>query len=96
MNFEWDSAKSTLNFIRRGVSFERAVLVFGGPHLIRRDRRRDYGEDRYIAVGASDGICFTVVFTDRIDSTGLPIRRIISLRRSNRKERRDYEKNYDG
>jgi len=46
------------------------------------DRRRDYGEERVIAIGEVDGEVLVVVYTDRGNT-----RRIISARRANRKER---------
>jgi uncharacterized DUF497 family protein len=53
------------------------------------DTRRDYGERRVVALGLADAIPLTVVFTDRVGQGGV-MRRIISARLSNRKERRRY------
>jgi uncharacterized DUF497 family protein len=41
-------------------------------------------------VGLADGVPLTVVFTDRVDPGGGVVRRVISARVSNRKERRRY------
>jgi uncharacterized DUF497 family protein len=46
------------------------------------DDRRAYGETRVRAIGAIDADVLVVVYTDRND-----IRRIISARKANRKER---------
>jgi uncharacterized DUF497 family protein len=46
------------------------------------EHRRDYGETRVRAIGEADGLVLQVVFTDRGD-----VRRIISARIANRKER---------
>jgi len=46
------------------------------------DDRRDYGEARVRAIGEVDGVVLHVVFTDRGD-----VRRIISARLADRKER---------
>lgn len=54
------------------------------------DRRHDYGEVRVIAVGFVEIVALTVVYTDRPDEEGV-IRRIVSARRSNRRERQAYE-----
>lgn len=51
------------------------------------DRRRDYGEPRVIGVGCIGLWLFRVVFTDRGDQ-----RRIISLRKVNSREVKDYAK----
>lgn len=82
MDFEWDEAKSDARFASDGFGFDVAALVFDGPTLEWPDDRRDYGERRMIALGAVDGIVLVVVYTDRGD-----VRRIISARPANRKER---------
>jgi uncharacterized DUF497 family protein len=43
------------------------------------------------AIGSADGIALTVVFTDRAESGGEIVRRIISARLSNRHEREAYD-----
>jgi uncharacterized DUF497 family protein len=62
-----------------------------GPDRGSRDRRRDYGERRIVAIGIADCLHLTVVYTDRTTRTGITVRRIISARRSNRRERTIYE-----
>ncbi len=89
---DWNAEKSLENLLERGFDFEFAVGVFEGVTLEKEDRRIDYGEKRIIAIGRVDGIELTVVFTDRPDSIGHPVRRIISARRSNRHERQAYQK----
>ena len=53
-------------------------------------RAEYYGERRIAALGLADGIPLSVVFTDRLTPTGAVVRRLISARLSNRKERRRY------
>jgi uncharacterized protein len=65
-------------------------LVFDATYAEFDDTRRDYGERRVIAHGLADGIPLTVVFTDRVESERGVVRRLISARLSNRKERRRY------
>ena len=91
MRFTWDARKSTENLAARGFDFEFATLVFEGPTLENADRRKDYGERRTIAIGLAQGIELTVVYTDR-PVPGDTERRIISARRSNRREREAYKK----
>jgi uncharacterized DUF497 family protein len=69
--------------------FEFATLVFDGPALEQQDRRRDYGEQRVVAIGLAQGVALTVVYTDRAEAGGT-VRRIISARVSNRRERQTY------
>jgi uncharacterized protein len=90
MDFEWDAAKSDANLEERGFDFEFATLIFDGPTLERPDRRKDFGEERVIAVGVAEGIYLTVVYTDR-SLEERQVRRLISARRSNQREREAYE-----
>lgn len=90
MTFEWDPVKSTRNWQQRGFDFEFASGVFDHTYVEYDDTRRDYGERRVVAVGLADGVPLTVVFTDRVDSGGGVVRRLISARVSHRKERRRY------
>jgi hypothetical protein len=91
MRFTWDHGKSEANFRDRGFDFEFAALIFDGPVLMVEDTRRDYGERRFVAIGLADRLCLTVVFTNRPGSKSENHRRIISARRSNRKERKLYD-----
>jgi uncharacterized DUF497 family protein len=90
VTFDWDPAKSNENPAARGFDFAFAALVFAGPYVEFDDTRRDYGERRIVALGLADGIPLTIVFTDRLAPTGAVVRRVISARLSNRKERRRY------
>ena len=94
MRFSWDARKSAVNLAVRGFDFAFATLVFDGPTLERVDDRRDYGEPRVIAIGLADGLHVTVVFTDR-PGVRDTLRRIISARRSNRRERKAYDEAYE-
>jgi len=86
MIFEWDEAKSLRTFAERGFDFARAARVFADEHrLERKDTRRDYGEDRFQAVGEVDGKTYFVAFTRRGDAV-----RIISARRAHAQEDRVY------
>ncbi|MGH7636800.1 MAG: BrnT family toxin [Gemmatimonadaceae bacterium] len=89
MRFTWDPDKSQLNLRDRGFDFAFATLIFDGPTLERVDYRQDYGETRVVAIGIADGIPLTVVYTDRAEGEDL-VRRIISARVSNRRERKAY------
>ena len=90
MTCDWDPAKSDQNLAKRGFDFAFAALIFAQPYVEFDDTRRDYGERRLVALGRADGIPLTVVFTDRLSPTGTVVRRVISARLSNRKERRRY------
>ena len=92
MRFSWDPRKSTRNLRERGFDFEFATQIFEGATLERVDSRRDYGERRVITLGTAQGIALTVVYTDRAEAGGEINRRIISARKSNRREREAFKK----
>jgi hypothetical protein len=89
VRYAWDRGKSAQNLRDRGFDFDFATLIFEGPTLEREDNRRDYGERRVVAIGLAQGIALTVVYTDRAES-GAVVRRMISARSSNQRERQAY------
>ena len=89
MEFEWDEAKSDACFADRGFDFAYVAHVFlDEDRIVGLDRRWDYGEDRYRLLGAIDGRVFVVIYTMRNSTV-----RIISARKANRREVREYEQN---
>ena len=62
----------------RGIGFDDGARIFAGPVLIWEDARREYGEDRFRAIGETEGGIFHVVFTWRRGD----VVRIISVRRA--------------
>ena len=56
--------------------------------LVGLDRRWDYGEDRFRLLGAVEDRVFVVIYTLRNSTI-----RIISARKANRREIREYEQN---
>lgn len=91
MDFEWDEAKSERNRIERGLPFGLAVELFQDFVIDQVDDRRNYGETRMIAVGSVGGRVLVCAYTDRDG-----VRRIISLRDANRRERHGYRTAYPG
>ena len=91
MDYEWDGAKSERNGRERGLSFEIAILLFDGPVLVSVDDRFDYGETRLRAMGEVAGVILVCVYTETSQ-----VRRIISLRRANRRERDVYHSTQTG
>lgn len=84
--FEWDEAKAAENYAKHGVSFETATGVFKDPFAIERlDDRGDYGEDRFILIGNTEGAVLTIVYTERNARF-----RIISARQATKREEDDY------
>ena len=91
MIFEWDELKSHGNARDRLLPFDVAAAMFDGPTLEMTDTRREYDEVRMKAIGVVRGICLVCVYTDRGD-----VRRVISLRLANRRERNDYRTAHPG
>ena len=88
MEFEWDEAKNSACFERRGFDFAYAVRAFLDPQrFVVQDMRRDHGEDRYRLIGVIDGRVY-VVYTVRGSAV-----RVISARKANPKEVADHEHN---
>jgi uncharacterized protein len=86
MKFEWDQAKAISNALKHGVLFEYVARVFLDPfRLDVQDLRRDYNEERRSALGTVGENLFLVVYTMR--DTAI---RIISARKANSRERRQY------
>ncbi len=87
MEYEWDEAKSEACFAERGFDFTYVVSAFLDPNrVVSLDSRWAYGEDRYQLLGSIEGRVFFVAYTLR----GRTIR-IISARKANRREVKDYE-----
>jgi hypothetical protein len=90
MEFDWDREKSDENLRSRGFDFAFASQIFLGTYVEFPDDRQDYGEVRIMAFGLAEAMPLSVVFTDRVRSDGSTVRRIISARVSNRRERERY------
>jgi uncharacterized DUF497 family protein len=86
--FEWDEIKNRSNIRKHGFDFADAEEMFRNNLLARPDTRQDYGERRWIGIGAIRGRAVVVVFVER----GSQIIRIISLRKASRRELKEYEK----
>ena len=87
MQFEWDEAKSDASFKERGFDFAYAARAFFDPdRIVHTDARRSYGEERYQLMGMIEQRLFVVVYTPRHSAI-----RIISARKANQREVRNYE-----
>lgn len=85
MNVEWDARKAAINLARHRVDFADAARIFDDRVVGALDRRTDYGEDRWIAIGVVDGRELVVVYTVRNG-----VYRLISAWRATRHEREAY------
>jgi uncharacterized DUF497 family protein len=87
MKITFDPAKDAINIAKHGVSMALADQFEWGTAAIWIDDRRNYGEPRMCGIGYIGLRLFFVVFVDRVD-----FRRIISLRKTNRREIERYAK----
>jgi hypothetical protein len=86
MKYEWNVNKNMANTERHGIDFETSTnlwldenhIVIDAPHPV---------EDRHIIIGTINNMAWTGVFTVRGEKI-----RIISVRRSRKKETALYEK----
>ncbi len=76
------------NRAKHGMSLVSAEVLFAGPHTSGSDDRFDYGERREVAFGVINGRLFVCVYSDRGAD-----RRVISLRKANRREVQRYGEN---
>ncbi|MBE2244616.1 MAG: BrnT family toxin [Burkholderiaceae bacterium] len=85
MRIEFDPAKDEANLAKHGVSLALAAELDREAALVWFDTRFEYGELRMIALAPKIETLYYAAFADRGDA-----RRIISLRRANRREVKHY------
>ncbi len=85
MRIEFDPAKDSANQLKHGVSLALAEELEWDAALVWIDDRFENDEWRMIALAPKTGILYYVAFVDRGE-----VRRIISLRRANRREVKHY------
>ena len=87
MEFIFDPGKDATNLGKHGLSLAAAAELSWEAALVWIDDRADYGEVRVVALAPIGDILYFVAFVDRETK-----RRIISLRRANRREVNHYVK----
>ena len=85
MRFEFDPNKDLINLDKHGLTLALAAELDWDTALLWIDNRRDYGEVRVLALAPLTSVLYYVAFVDRGE-----VRRVISLRRANRREVRRY------
>jgi uncharacterized DUF497 family protein len=86
MNYEWDKTKRQFNLDKHGLDFVDTVDFDWENALVVEDDRYDYPEIRYIAYGFLRERLTVLVFILRNESI-----RLISWRKANRREGKNYE-----
>ena len=85
MRIEFDPAKDAANKTKHGVSLALAGELDWETALVWVDDRFEYDELRMIALAPKTEILYYVAFLERGE-----VRRVISLRRANRREVKHY------
>lgn len=93
IKFEWDETKAVINVKKHKVSFELAVRAFADPFALMKQDRFENGEQRWQTIAVVDGFLMLLVAHTVRDEAGQEVVRIISARRAEPKERKEYEQN---
>ncbi len=93
LRFEWDPRKAAANRRKHGVSFTEAESVFADEHaLLLDDPEHSQTEDRFVLLGLSSTLrVLVVVHCYRASEAVI---RLISARRANGDERRQYDERW--
>ena len=93
LRFEWDPRKAAANRRKHGVSFTEAETVFADEHaLLLADPEHSDAEDRFLLLGLSSGLrMLVVVHCYRAGDTMI---RLVSARRADPSERRQYDERW--
>ena len=84
MPVEWDPANNRANQRKHRISFEAAKAVFADPDRIEFLDDREYGEERWVAIGAVGRSILFVVYTLRSGDI-----RLIPARKADRDDEAD-------
>ncbi|USX16141.1 BrnT family toxin [Oxalobacteraceae bacterium OTU3CAMAD1] len=86
MNYTHDPKKLAQNVAKHGVWFDIAEGFDWEHAIVRVDSRNDYREPRLVSIGPIGNRLYVMVFSLRETAV-----RIISLRKANRREVKEYE-----
>jgi uncharacterized protein len=89
MRLEFDPDKDAGNQAKHGVSLSLAGELDWEAALVWVDERFEYGELRMIALAPETNVLYYVAFVDRGNA-----RRVISVRRANRREVKHYVESF--
>ena len=93
IHFEWDESKAQANLKKHKVSFELATRVFFDPLALVYQDRIENGELRWQTLGMVES-CLVLLVAHAVQQGEIgEIIRIISARKADRKERKQYEEN---
>lgn len=85
LEYEWDEAKNSVNLVEHRIDFALVQGFDWDIAQIEVDFREDYGELREIAISFIGHALYVLVYAERNKTI-----RVISLRKANKKERRNF------
>jgi hypothetical protein len=89
MRYAWDPEKDALNRRKHGLSLAEGVPALEDPHRVFWiDDRFEYGEERFATLGLGARRILHVISAN----TQTGIARIISVRKANRNEAKQYDR----
>ena len=91
MEFQWDTSKNNTNITKHGIDFIDAIEMFQHPLLASIDRRKNYGEERWVGIGILKGVIAVIVYTEDDYNDSI---RIISVRKATKNESEKYKENF--
>jgi len=92
IRFEWDDKKAEDNWRDHKIRFEKAVEVFKDPHYFSEpDDRFEYDEERWRTIGMAKDLLLLIVAHTFRDKDDTEVIRIISARRAEPHERKEYD-----
>jgi uncharacterized DUF497 family protein len=86
INLSYNQAKNESNILLRGLDFNLVKDFNWFLATIYEDTRKNYGENRFVAIGSIDERIYVVIFTPRGNKI-----HVISLRKANKREVKKYE-----
>lgn len=90
MKITYDSNKQKKTLEERGLDFMDAAVVFEGQVYEFEDTRKDYGEERIIAVGYLAGRMVMIGYVQRGKT-----KHIFSMRKANERETKKYQERFE-
>lgn len=85
LELEWDEAKNLLNGKKHGIDFNDLYEFFESDLYTKLDSRFNYGETRFLTFGLLAGHVLAVSHTETESTI-----RVISARKANRNEQKEY------
>jgi uncharacterized DUF497 family protein len=91
IRYDWDEDKNRSNYVKHGISFQTAILIFDDPNVVSEVERIVDGEERWQSIGVIGRLTIILVAHTRKLQDSDEIIRVISARKATPNERKRYE-----